>query len=69
MIDAVLGLVIATIASSALVMAVEFTEASFARKDSLDPGLSAYELRILDSAGLNDTQKTEFKEFLGSLRL
>ncbi|KZR62082.1 hypothetical protein [Prochlorococcus sp. MIT 1303] len=69
MIDAVLGLIIATIATSALTLAVEFTEASFARKDSLDAGMSTYELEVLDSAELNDSQKTKFKNFLANTSL
>lgn len=69
MIDAILGLVIATIATSALTLAVEFTEASFARKDSLDAGMSTYELQVLDSAGLNDAKKIAFKDFLANTSL
>ncbi len=69
MIDAILGLVIATIATSALTLAVEFTEASFARKDSLDAGMSSYELQVLDSAGFDDAKKTAFKDFLANTSL
>ena len=69
MIDAILGLVIATIATSALALAVEFTEASFARKDSLDAGMSTYELQVLDSAGFNDAKKIAFKDFLANTSL
>ena len=69
MIDAVLGLIIATIATSTLTLAVEFTEASFARKDSLDAGMSTYEVNVLDAAGLSDSQKTAFKDFLANTRL
>ncbi len=69
MIDAVLGLVIATIATSALTLAVEFTEASFARKDSLDAGMSIYALGVLESAGLSDIEKAAFKDFLANTSL
>ena len=71
MIDAVLGLVIATIATSALALAVEFTEASFARKDYLDDGLSEYErTKVLPAAGLDSGQKIDaFKSFLGTIDL
>jgi len=70
MIDAILGLVIATIATSALALAVEFTEASFARKDYLDDGLSKYELAVLEAAGLDSDQKIDaFKSFLGTIDL
>ncbi len=69
MIDAILGLVIATIATSSLTLAVEFTEASFARKDSLDAGMSSYELQVLDSAGFDDAKKIAFKDFLANTSL
>jgi len=69
MIDAILGLVIAAIATSALTLAVEFTEASFARKDSLDSGISTYELGVLNAAGLSDAQKKQFKDFLANTSL
>lgn len=71
MIDAVLGLVIATIATSALVLAVELTGDSFARRNSLDPGLSEYELtKVLPAAGLDSDQKIDaFKSFLGKIDL
>ncbi len=66
MIDAVLGLIIATIATSALTLAVEFTEASFARKEFLDTGLSEYERNLLEKQEFSVDEIEEFKEFLGS---
>ena len=71
MVDGVLGLVIATIATTALTLAIEVTEASFARKHSLDPGLSKYEREdVLPSAGLNSSEhKKEFKDYLSSVNL
>ena len=72
MIDAVLGLVIATIATSALTLAIEFTEASFARKHFLDPGLSEYEREhVLPYAGLksDDPLFSDFKNYLSQREL
>jgi len=71
MVDAILGLVIATIATSALALAVEFNEAAFARKGFLGRGLSAYERNVvLPSAGLTSVkQKESFSEFLSRIEL
>jgi len=52
-VDAVLGLVIAVAASVALVMAVEVSERSFARKRSLNPGLTNAERQLLDRSGFS----------------
>ena len=64
MVDAILGLVVAVIATSALTLAVEVSEASFARKGSLDPGMSTYEWDVLKSADLSEIQQEAFKNFL-----
>ena len=69
MVDAILGLVVAVIATSTLALAVEFSEASFARKDSLDPGMSIYERGVLDAADLSETQQEAFKNFLANTKL
>jgi len=69
MIDAILGLVIATIATSALVLAVEYTGDSFARRNSLDPGLSKYERDFLEAAGLDSDQIDDTKDFLEKIVL
>ncbi len=63
MIDAVLGLVIAVAATAALAMAVEVSEASFARKGGLAPGLTPSERQLLDNAGLSGDHAA-FSEFL-----
>jgi len=65
MIDAILGLVIAIAASAALVMAVEVSEHSFARKRSLSPGLTNAEKRVLDRAGFSGGHQA-FASYLAS---
>lgn len=63
MVDAVLGLMIAVAATAAMAMAIEVSEASFARKSGLTPGLTPAEKQVLDAAGLPGDY-AEFNEFL-----
>lgn len=63
MLDAVLGLMIAVSATAAMAMAIEVSEASFARKGGLAPGLTPSEKEVLDAAGLS-SHHADFSEFL-----
>lgn len=63
MVDAVLGLVIAAAATAAMAMAIEVSQASFARKGGLAPGLTPAERQVLDSTGLGGDY-AGFSEFL-----
>lgn len=63
MVDAVLGLVIAAAASAALVMAVEVSERSFARKRSLNPSLTNSERLLLNRSGFSGDHQG-FESFL-----